>query len=231
MLLLRRRENELERMPEGYITDGLVLWLDGLDRGGVSGQWIDKIDAQNIVTLTGATEITNGVTFTNSGSTASSYGTFSKKVSVLYNVGTIESVTTLNATEVTGRTLMSMEDYGSLGGSVASSGTDGYPVSRYYNSNGDVSAYKFTNLQPTVKLIISANNDYAYCNGSEGTKYNTGSPFTPGSGLYLARKGNTSNLFAGTIHAIRIYNRKLSREEMLHNQALDNIRYSMGLTI
>lgn len=230
-MLLRRRESTFNRMPDGYITDGLVLWLDGLDRGGVSGEWKCKIDPENIVTLTNATEQTNGVLFTNTGSTASSYGTFAKKVAIQYTVGTIESVTTLNDIEITGRTIMSMQDPGALGGSVASSGTADCPACRYYNSTATVYAYNFTETQKNTKLIISANDSYAYCNGKEGTRFNTGNTFNPGSGLYLARKGNTSNLFAGVIHSIRIYNRKLSRAEMLHNQVIDNIRYNFGLTI
>lgn len=28
---------------EDYIKDGLVFWLDGIDKGGVDGKWIDKV--------------------------------------------------------------------------------------------------------------------------------------------------------------------------------------------
>lgn len=27
----------------GYIDDGLVFWLDGIDKGGVHGKWIDLV--------------------------------------------------------------------------------------------------------------------------------------------------------------------------------------------
>ena len=227
-MLLRRRM--MHPAADDYITDGLVMFLDGLNRGGVSGEWHDLIDDTVVVTLTNATEGRDGVTFTN-GSSATSYGTFSKYVSVSYTVGTIESVTELNAIEVTGRTIMSMQTNGTMGGTVASTGTDGYPVARYYVSNATVNAYKFTNNAPTTKLIISCNDDRGYCNGQAGTKYNTGAVFSGGSGYWLARKANNNNPFNGVIHAIRLYNRKLTAEEILHNQRIDNARYHMGLTI
>ena len=228
-MMLRRQM--LMAYESGYITDGLVLWLDGLNRGGVTGEWHDLIDNTVIVTLTGATELANGVEFLNSGTTASAYGTFNKKVGVSYTTGTIESVTTLTAIEVTGRTIMSMSTNGLMGGSVASSGTAGCPACRYYVSNQTVYAYNFTETAESLKLIIGANDDRAYCNGKAGTKFSTGSGFAGGSGYYLARKGNTNNLFRGTIHAIRLYNRKLTETEILHNQRIDNARYQMGLTI
>lgn len=43
-------------VPNEYIADGLVLWLDGIDKGDVPNCWIDKI-AGHIFTAS------NGVTF------------------------------------------------------------------------------------------------------------------------------------------------------------------------
>lgn len=35
----------------------------------------------------------------------------------------------------------------------------------------------------------------------------------------------------GKIHSLRIYNRQLTEEEILYNQAIDNTRFNLGLTI
>lgn len=230
MSMLLRRQMMRKAAADEYITDGLVMFLDGLNRGGVSGEWHDLIDDTVVVTLTGATEQANGVEFLN-GSSVTAYGTFNKRVAVSYTEGTIESVTTLTEIEVTGRTILSMSTNGLMGGTVASSGTAGCPACRYYINNANVSVYNFTESAESLKLIIGANDERAYCNGKAGTKYNTGSPFSGGSGYYMARKGNTNNPFKGVIHAIRLYNRKLTEAEILHNQRIDNARYHMGLTI
>lgn len=42
---LRRRmmmQQGGEPLPE-YIQDGLVFWLDGIDKGNITGKWIDLI--------------------------------------------------------------------------------------------------------------------------------------------------------------------------------------------
>lgn len=63
-----------------------------------------------------------------------------------------------------------------------------------------------------------------------------------GSGTVTFWSGDSSNVitiggrslrtdykFVGTIYDIRIYNRKLSIEEMIYNQKIDNDRYSLGI--
>jgi hypothetical protein len=42
--------------------------------------------------------------------------------------------------------------------------------------------------------------------------------------------GATQFPLNGDIYAIRIYNRRLTSEEMLNNQILDNQRFGLGLT-
>lgn len=40
-----------------------------------------------------------------------------------------------------------------------------------------------------------------------------------------------NNFFAGKIYSIRLYNRQLTSTEVAANLAVDNIRFSMGLTL
>ena len=224
MLLLRRRENKLERMPEGYITDGLVLWLDGLDRGGVSGEWHDLIDLENIVTLTGNySENTNGVYFPGDNDC---YGTFEKSVAISWDVGTIEGAVELTSADGTGRPLISMGN-SKIGGSIAM-GANGVAALRYYLYGNTMPNWSVT-LQPeNLKLTFSGNATRAYINGKlcvEGTT----SQFPSMSTKRLGNRGS-GNPFKGTMYSIRVYNRKLTDAEMLHNQMLDNTRYNMGIT-
>lgn len=43
--------------------------------------------------------------------------------------------------------------------------------------------------------------------------------------------GSKSYNMAGNIHAVRIYNRLLTEDEMLRNQQIDNERFNLGLMI
>lgn len=43
--------------------------------------------------------------------------------------------------------------------------------------------------------------------------------------------GGSAYPYVGTVHSIRLYNRKLTEEEMLFNHQVDNERFNLGLEL
>lgn len=206
----------------GYIADGLVFHLDGIDRGDVTGQWKDIVGGR-IATLTGTyTENTNNIYF-NGG-----YGEFNSKPSIGKDDGTIETAVELLAYEGTGRPTVSFgNNY--IGGSISSQSSSGYGgAMRWFDQNGSMECWRFPVDSLSLVMTASANSDIGICNGYNGEKITTSS-WSSGGNL-LAYRGS-GNKFIGKMYAVRIYDRKLSAAEMLINQRVDNTRFNLGLTI
>ena len=215
----------------GYIRNGLVLWLDGVNRGGIAGQWIDRIDG-NVCTFIGdCVELENGVRF-GAGAENTQYGAFDKLVQISKDVGTIEWVIQLNSVSSTGRPVLSMGNL-MMGGSIASDTAGLYcPAMRYYGgTNNSMDFYRFRDVDSRSVLIytMSGSSERAMCNGTLAERLTVTSWPNRQTGR-LASRGE-GNPFKGVIYAVRLYNRHLTEAEMLHNQRLDNKRYNLGLTI
>lgn len=218
--------------PSGdYISNGLILNLDGTDRGGTSGHWIDKVEGYDFELVGNPTEQNNGVEFDN----GTKYGscTNANLLGAIpeYSVGTIEiCFTTLSGFNVanTVRTLVKPSETGQMGAVVASSGT------KFCYGADESSAVLARNLISTVSdeslQIVSASAAQLMQNGvlstasavSASIKNNRMSAFMIGCGIV----GGSSTTWAmAVIHSVRVYNRQLSESEMSHNQALDLAKY------
>ena len=211
-----------------YIKNGLVFWLDGINRGGVSGQWKDIVNGR-IATLTGTyIENTDNIYFP--ATSPEGYGTFDSKLFVPYDEGTIETVVELTAYEGTGRPLVSF-DNDRMGGSISSQVSTGYGgAMRWYLHNGNMKCWRFPEESKSLVMTASSNIDRGICNGYSGEKIDTSSWAISSLSGMVAFRGS-GNKFKGKMYSVRIYDRILSAEEMLHNQRVDNIRFNLGLTI
>ena len=214
----------------GYISDGLVMQLDGIDRGGVSGQWKDLVGGK-IVTLSGDySEQTNYVEFPAS-TTPYGLGTFDSNTNIKIekSLGTIETACELTVAESVGRPVYSAGN-GYIGCSLASMYSDVQrPVMRYYCASATMQLWVFPNTITGLKYTASANKDIAYCNGEAGSLGSVSSwSSTPTPSIATRGSGNP---FKGKMYAVRLYNRLLTQAEMLHNQRVDNTRFNLGLTI
>ena len=93
MDLMQLRRNLMMQMvkpQETYITNGLVLWLDGINRGGISGKWKNLV-GDHIVTMTGLyTELSDGIEFPAT-STPYGYGEFDSSTGIEINYVVIEA--------------------------------------------------------------------------------------------------------------------------------------------
>ena len=236
--------------PEGYIKSGLVLWLDGVDKGDNSSLWPDKCGSYDF-TLSNCTFGTNGVVFNGSTSRGSNNGGFGVSISS----ATIEYCIDMNTDngEFTNGCVLSptqgnsrynigaevrYEDENHLFGMTAIDfrSTDGYRALPTASISNKIIFSASVSASSSSEHVNTGINMF---NGISGTWGNPAT-FTPNNSntetTIGARHRNTMSpgwnmIFKGTIYAIRIYNRQLTAAEMLHNQRIDNARYNMGLTI
>lgn len=203
----------------GYITDGLVLHLDGIDKGTTdTTKWVDLVGGLvwvNDGAVRGDTywQFNNTSTYYVLKNTdVLSFGVNSHTIEVCYdstkNSGLIFAPKTNNVITL------------GLGDSTQIVWNTGAykPVWQSTSLVGvhAISVNKARALQDLTMQLSSAINDYF-----GGGAYN-------GIG---GRSTNTSYQFNGKIYAIRIYNRLLSYDEMQQNQRIDNERFGLGLTI
>lgn len=216
-------------VDEDYISNGLVLNLDGTDRGGTSGHWISKVGDYDFTLGSGATEQTNGVQF----DAANEWGTCNNadlmNAIPSYSEGTIEvCFTPLSGFGGSIRTLVKPSEAGKIGAAISSNGAifyHGVDSSRVELARALVSSVSDATLQ-----VISANAVRLVQNRSTSTATLTSANIIPNRLSALAVGGaavlGSNDTFAmAVIHSVRIYNRQLSESEMLHNQAIDLAKY------
>lgn len=219
-----------------YVRDGLVMYLDGLDKGGTQGYWKDIVNPSifSFVIDSNATVEPNAVLMLGTGGLVS-------------NTGII--VDSTNATiEVCGQLVTANSNYGFIynGGrsDAATWGDDlalfwrkwgttiGFGYRRLRGTNND-NVITFANSLDTVLAPFTASikQGSGYLNGVNSLTYNSEGwsdyrPFSIGSAA-------GTNVYASNIriYSIRIYSRKLTESEILSNQREDSNRFNLGLTI
>lgn len=203
-----------------YIQNGLVFWLDGINKGGHSGAWTDLV---------------GGIVLTNNGCVFTTDGVIFDGASYLENdidgpIGLVSQGATIEVcfepesgggnyqciiTQSTGDSV----GFLSIGGSILV-------------STGDGKIYR-ERLVPGNKYTISGNQSKMILNGIESVN-----PIESGGNVNPSIKRISVGCWnpgyyqlVGTLHSIRIYNRQLTEAEMLSNQRIDNERFNLGLSI
>lgn len=211
-----------------YVASGLVLHLDGTDRGSTSGHWISKVGNYDFTLGSGATEQSNGVQFDadNEWGTCNNAGLLSAIPD--YADGTIEvCFTPLASFGGAIRTLVSPPTAGKIGAAINGNG------SLFYFGAADTSVTIAGSLPTAVTgtsmQCISVCADRIVQSNNVATAF-TNAKIVPNSMSALAIGGCTvagaqPKYAMAVIHAIRIYNRKLSESEMKSNQAIDLEKY------
>lgn len=198
-----------------YVTDGLVFWLDGIDKGGTTA-WVEKINNYSFENH-GATFNTDHVYFDGVDDYMSSSGAATYANSA--NIYTIEVVYEKEANGIiyqpkSGRYMIAF-GFNADGRVIWQSGRGQRPL---YNAPSSGSA------------SISA--ERAIANGTAMTSTGTSYISRADSSSYIGRRNAADgDYFKGKVFSIRIYNRNLSEAEVLANLAVDNQRFNLGLTI
>lgn len=210
--------------PDNYIKDGLVLWLDGINRNTDGNNWVDLI---------------SGHSFSNSGvGFHSTYALFDG-TSYLFNGtftpplsenGTIEAVFEVDPDDLgSNHILFFPKSTSSSDANIAL----GYNSSKKYiwSVRTGRSMYNVDSGPTTISISLAR----AYSNGSQLTSglFNYWSVLDSGRTNYIGKRGGTSNqyYFKGKVYSIRVYNRQLTQSEILNNANVDNQRFNLGLDI
>lgn len=195
----------------GYIKNGKIFHLDGIDKGETSGAWTDLIGGW-VFSPSG------NVTFNDDNIQISSNGYLSHNGLMDGNRNaTIEVVATMST------------------GSLITLGIGRFPYICFYNDNGNIcflqngNLYKITNDNNVHAISLNLNT--GLYDGTTITKLSSIDYWANDGGYSYIGKRSRGNYYTGKIHSIRIYNRQLSNKEQLHNQQIDNVRFNLGLTI
>lgn len=195
-----------------YVQDGLVLWLDGIDKGEENNAWVDKI---------------NGHSFINNGAIFNPDHIYLDGASFLQNssfdgisagVGTIEVVCEFENFASTSVLFMGKSGCLSLG----------VYQQRYCWSAGV--SYATYGGGSAAAGSISISGARALRNGLALTASSADNWTGPNPYNWIGRR-NSGSYFKGKVYCIRIYNRQLTMDEVMANLSIDNARFNLGLTV
>ena len=198
-----------------YITDGLIFYLDGIDKGSTANAWTDLVGG---MVLTGtATFGDNGVTFDGVNVLHSDTELPQDSAEPLY---TIE----VCCSDVSTKGIVFISRNYATASAVCVNLTTG----QFFNNNS------VNSLPPAVipqTFTCSVNADARLLNGMQVTGYGNMNAWSNGGTNVGGRKwpGSITNGVVGTVHSIRVYNRRLTEEEMLHNQTIDIKRFNLNI--
>lgn len=211
-----------ELVYEQYIQDGLVFYLDGAD--ATTSQWVDRKGgiafAMNNVTLDG----NGGVVFNGT----NAYGIYAAADTLGFSATThtIEVVANIGGTATA---LVFMQNTGS--GAVLGITANGKLIGTSGYSEGE----------PNPRQVLNVIRGLMTCTFAGNTAYKNKVPLTvstdpsayftikENAGVFVGARDTTRSFLQGTIYQIRVYDRILSRSEILYNQDIDMRRY-MSLT-
>lgn len=206
----------------GYVADGLVLHLDGILKGQDSLKWESLVGSTSFALNSSATAEQNAVSFDGSGGI-----TPDNPVTANFNSSTIEICAQFLESQ-TYAFLYTSQNVATDLSVFKKSGGFNYKIPRdnYYNS------WNFTNANSiaTSPFVLSIHEDGGLLNG-ENESQGSSEGWAVGDGCRIAGFTGYNYNAKIRIFSIRIYNRKLTKAEMLFNQQVDNARFNLGLNI
>ena len=213
---------------EEYIKDGLVLWMDGIDKGDVQNAWVDKIGGHVFTAYNNPTFASDHIELNG----VNQYFTSSEAPTVGYSIGTIEVAIQINSNN-DGIVYMPKLDGLAFGKRYTT--TDSQIIWSAGSSNNARKTMLYVTSVESHKLF-SINEEFAMVDGAQASLdiWSDGNYWGGTDEIlnYIGRRLRPEDprYFSGSIYSIRIYNRKLSKSEMLHNQYVDNRRFNLGIS-
>lgn len=216
MTLLERRRAMMgpKTDPSEYISDGLVLWMDGINKGNIENAWVDQISGHVFEGINNPTFGDNCVLFDKTKQQYFRNNSFIPPQSIVGTIEVVYEITNVNATSP----FFMSDKTGSIA-FLATNNNAAISINRslYFTAfriaKGSYSCISTRRLLNGVEMP-STGGDYLYPNNAA---YNT-------IGVRLGR----TDFIDGKIFCIRIYDRQLSLTEQLRNYKADKIRF--GLT-
>lgn len=223
MSIFRRRlmmQAKAQPLECPYITDGLEFWLDGINKGKTSNAWTDLV---------------GGLVFN--------------------NVGSVSATSTENAWYFAGDGNINMR----LGGTAFPNSANRTIEACFKNEIGSTLFIFISGTQTTDNLCLIMDRTYRVLFLQRRQTYNffptlnmphcvslnmdaglyDGSAVSKSSSTYwssnnftnIGRRDSSASAYKGYIYSIRVYDRKLTSEEMLFNQRVDNERFNLDLDL
>lgn len=227
-----------------YVTDGLIAYWDGIDNTGnghdaSATKWTDIVGGYELTMreTTHTTWDTNAVSF--DGNT--SQGLYCDSFWSRPTNATIEVVLAPSATGTQGVATFDRSDSAISGSNydarrflLYSDNTVGFVGKSGNTYTNPLTA--LTNIRKLVAEYTDFTVDKGLINGQEvslsGNTHSYTFSGSPQIRIGAQSFGSTGQApYTGKIYAMRVYNRKLTAEELAKNLAYDNDRFSLGLTL
>ena len=215
-----------------YISDGLVFWLDGIDKGADDGSWVDLVGGIVLrgvdytpIVLDNGFKLLNGKSMNSIDFPIGYVGGSVYTIEACINYAKIISAAYQYGSSVTfNRTSSGFGEYPNIG-----VGSRDQKRFSFMQRNGTLQSMKYGSLTFDNKPhTLSFSKDLGYIDLSIGVSGSAGAiegQYFRGVTLYALAKSNSYDVF----HSVRLYNRILTEEEVLHNQQIDNERFNLGL--
>lgn len=209
-IILNRRRVCGGKKDDTYIQDGLVFWLDGIDKGNEPTAWTDLVNGVSFPYNSGQEIRSDSIYFNGSEGLTSS----SPSVSHPFENCQIEIVAS--------RPSAGLVFTPNINGSIAFCFYTGF---RTTCVSGGWCAYEC--VTPSKKTSYSLNNSYFIFDDVSGI-VNYNAVLSIGrAGYYEIGELNGRTKYTGDICCIRIYNRHLTDEERIHNNNIDKQRFNL----
>lgn len=220
---LRRRllYSKPDVLDNPYISDGLVFWLDGINKGKKAGYWTDLIGRYDFQIPSGVSSISDGMVFENPHTAMNSLPQ-SEKLATPFASATVEVVCSYQQAQ----SFPWCSSYNNGTCFCFFNGTIG--INMGYTSNPQFKIPSDISEDGTLHTFsVTASDCYADMTQltQQGNTY-----FNIGKYMNIGSRNNV-NWYYGTIKSIRIYSRQLTYAERVVNAKVDNIRFNLGLTI
>ena len=202
-----------------YISDGLVFWLDGIDKGRVQGAWRDLVGHYLFKIVNGVTAIEDGFVFANPHEMMRNANA---GIDIPYEEGTIEVVCSYSSGtafiwQPGVNYSMCFCFYGNRIGFAHQYGSQNlYSIPTDKRDASTICTYSVTALDGYINMETMPVNGKTY--------------FGINTRATIGSRGNR-DMYYGTIKSIRIYSRQLTYAERLANAQVDNERFNLGLNI
>ena len=207
---------------KSYVTDGLVLHLDGIDYGGQSGKWINLVDGTEFTVSNNIEKLSNCFHFTSSDGQNKGI-----KSPVRYSIVTTEVVLKTTSALIN-KAVLCVDKYDKV---------IGFNSGGYLQYGGSGTSSNVKSIEFPLNKICSVSGNYSsngiYLNGVLSSIYQT---IYNQYYNYLGDANIQTNIgsctysnwgFTGDIYAVRIYNRSLTADETAQNFAVDKARFSI----
>ncbi len=201
----------------GYIKAGKIFHLDGINKGDTEGAWTDLVGGI-VYTNYNVTAIENGWSFPGTN------GVYLGKSGTQFSPSANRTIEVCFYNKVES-TLFLFVDGSSTTNNICLIIDKTYKALFLQNQQ----TYNFFPTKDNPHCV-SLNLDKGLYDGSEVQK-STSTYWGSSDYSYIGRRNRTGNPYNGYIYSIRIYDRRLSAAEMLHNQQVDNERFNLGLDI